>query len=261
MAVVFLACASVCNTVRAPAANLYVINAAIGLQAANIPAYRSGGRALEDSLKKLLVSLGALLLALPTFGATVTINFDDLAASSLPTIANGYGGLDWSYYTAYPNMLSIGSYSTNLASAPNGAFSGFLNTTSTFSSSTPFDLLTAEMGAAWLDGQQYTVNAYRGGTLEHSATLTLNTGGAQLIAFNWYGIDQVDIIPIAATATGFPYANQGCDVGAPNCVQFTLDDLSLNEPASSPVPEPSSLVLAGTGLLGMGSTIRKRFFR
>ncbi len=87
-------------------------------------------------------------------------------------------------------------------------------------------------------------------------------GGAHWLAFNSYsasglGLDGTDwtyyTIPFVADFTSSTIAFK--DGGADDSYGTFLDDVSV-----SPVPEPSTMVLIGLGLIGLGVT-RKRFIK
>lgn len=87
-----------------------------------------------------------------------------------------------------------------------------------------------------LDFATMTTKAYMNGNYIGSEAFYLP---APDLAYIEFGINQANN---SGTATGY------------------FDDLSVSTPNTSPVPEPSSFILMGTGILGVAGFARRKFF-
>jgi hypothetical protein len=186
--------------------------------------------------------------------AATFIGFDDIDASAgnviLDTLSP-YQGLNWTDFTVYTNTPGFPGFNNGIVSSPNAAFTtGDSNgspITSTITASSPFNFVSAYLGAGWLDGLSVTVNGLDKGVPEFSQTVTVSTTGAELFNFNYTGIDEVDIFSTITGSTTDPFS-----CGFVGCTQVTLDDLTF-APASGPppstVPEPAMVSLTGLGML------------
>ncbi len=180
--------------------------------------------------KLLLFALLAVLSLLPTQAALIT--FDDLPGRH-QVVPNGYAGLDWTGFT-YTDTTSdwAPGFEFGKISGPNVAY----NTNampSVIASSTAFDLNSAYLTSAYADSKKVTVIGYLNGVEKYHNTYTLSTTSAQLIDFNYLGIDRVEFVDIVEIINGRDTS------------QFILDNVTVNA-----VPEPATC-LAGVGALAM----------
>lgn len=165
---------------------------------------------------------------------TLTLTFDDF--SLLPgegrPMPNGYASLQWiNFCNSAPMDWSyepFGSGFLNAVVSPNNVVWNGSGDPAKISSSTPFDLVSAYMTAAWMDGLQIEAQGFTGTTLAYANTYTINPTSPTLIVFNYSGVDQVTFI--ASGGTPHYFAGEGSI--------FVMDNMTIS------VPEPSDLTLA-----------------
>jgi hypothetical protein len=221
-------------------------------------ASKSRQGSVKNMTHRLLGSVSALAAALLASlhiqpAAALTITFDDLTDTSGgfggTPIANGYQGSNWI------NWNVLDSFDSESIFGPNGAVAGTVSVPNVaynptggeaiFSSATPFDFDSAYLTAVWNQGMSVTVTGLLNGTQEDQAVLTnLSPIAATLETFDWSGINEVDLLATGGTPYS-AYSGSG--------TQVAMDNLTI-----TPVPEPVSALLLGSGLLGLAFACRRR---
>ncbi|MEO8726623.1 MAG: PEP-CTERM sorting domain-containing protein [Acidobacteriaceae bacterium] len=203
-------------------------------------------------ISKLMLATALLLLPAFAFASTQTINFDDIPDNGGGTqVPNGYHGFNWNNFFALNTPLFTvnagpSGYANGTVSSPNIAYNGF-GAPADFSG-TNFSLVSGYFTGAWNDGLNIEVQGFDAAhNMIDDVNFLVNTSGPTLETFNWSGLYDVNFISSGGVNHG--YAGSG--------TQFALDDLTVGTGAPG-VPEPGSLVLLGTGFIGLLGAARRR---
>jgi hypothetical protein len=94
-------------------------------------------------------------------------------------VSNEYDGLGWNNFYSLDGINFSNGYRAGMASGPNVAYNGSGNP-DTINSPSPFNLLSLDLAAAWLDGMAVTIDAYNGSSLAYSTTVYPSATAATL---------------------------------------------------------------------------------
>lgn len=183
--------------------------------------------------------LGLLIGLLMIFGiagnaSAVVLTFEDFSPSAGGSIADGYNGLNW-FNFGYKDVTTIG---WTQAAAVSGDYvaSNSSGTSASVSSATPFTFDGAWLTSAWGRSFSTLVKGYASSSEIYSQTVAV-TSTPTRFDFDFIGVDTV----------GFYSSDTEI---------FAMDDFTYS--GSAPIPEPSTILLFGLGLLGIGGAYLRR---
>jgi len=199
-------------------------------------------------MKKSLVLLWIAFFVLGLCGlnsahAQLILTFEDLypgyeTADFLPS---NYMGFTWDPNSAWitKNFWPGSGYDYGTI----GNVSLFTNWAADISySNGTFSLYDAYITAAWNSGQDVTVEGWRSGSLVYSNTIITSWDGPYHWDFNFRNVDQVWFKP----------GDLGTNAGLGGWGEFiAIDNINM-------VPEPATILLLASGLLGLGVVARFR---
>jgi hypothetical protein len=187
----------------------------------------------------ILVAFGVALAVTCTArtASATTLTFDDITSASTALVPSGYGGLNW-----VDLSVANGSTATVCAGCINGYANGRVSgdyvayrqnggpTPAEVTSTGMFDFISVYVTAA--NDKNFRVQGYNDGTLLYDRTVVVNVNAPTLFAANYLGVDRVVFSSTGGTGGYSPLGDT-----------YALDNFTYNE-----VPEPTSLLLVGTGL-------------
>ena len=229
------------------------------------------------NLKRITILFAVLALTAGTaMAAVIDLTFEGLAPyphANTVQVLNFYNG----------GTSSAGMTGPNYGiSFPDNALNICLNTTTTFCSNTSRGGLgdpASQLGALFfLSGTNTYVDVAAGFTTGFSFNYTaINVGGSVSV---WSGLDGTGTLlatlnlpttpsgPCVGYGAGFcPFVPfgvtfagtaQSIDFGG-TANQIVFDDVTFGSSTPGKTPEPSSLILLGSGVLGLAGVVRRKF--
>lgn len=206
-------------------------------------------------MRFMRLTRGCLIIAIVGLATPVkaqtTLGFEGLTGTSVP---QGYGGFSWlggggtsSWELANPYATDNGApLLLRPSSGTQNAWSNNGTSLDMVSAALPFDFNSAYLSGAYgactstLGTVSQTVRGFLAGIQMYISTVDISCSTMQQFTFSFLGIDQVTF-----------------DQTSPN-INLLVDDITVNSQLGS-VPEPGSLTLLATGLVGvLGTAYRRR---
>jgi hypothetical protein len=165
-------------------------------------------------------------------GITNVLGFDDLP--DLAAIPDGYAGLNWSGFEVLGETDPFfgAGYENGLVSPGQVAFNPF-GYNASISSPEPFNLISACLTAAVMEGLRVEVEGFIGTALAYDQSFTLSETSSTFITFNYAGVTRVTFIPEPMS-------------------QFVLDNLTVSSPSFTNLPPPATNGPAPNSLAQLG---------
>ncbi len=196
------------------------------------------------------VCLAALvILALPMFSFATVLTFGPLCSGScVGTLLGNYGGFTWS-----GDMYAVGNgyYDStygNTYGAPSGgaAYNGFGDDGTTLTSATPFTFNGADF-STWAENDDYaSFSSLNVTVFAFDSSMNFLGGCGQTLSAFGYNFMPCDI----ANVSELVFHN---DIGTSGH-WWLMDDFTYN----GTTPEPGTLLMFGSGVLGVAGMIRRR---
>ena len=190
--------------------------------------------------------MSILLVILTYSGAAgaLVLTFDDIPGARFNTwenlVYNGYGGLNWDQFYALSKYYQLGvpdsGYENGVVSGEYAAYN--VDDATAMIGGIDFDFTGAYFTSAWDEDNILTITGYSSGAPQYRADVSMNTQEPVWFQADWLGIDQL--------------------VFSTDKRQLVMDNFTIN--ASSPVPEPGTMLLLVAGLIGLLTGNRKKLF-
>ena len=198
-----------------------------------------------------IVGTLTLFVSAPASAQETIVDFEALGAGCNAAIPDGYAGFNWTGWGTCSDTFGTPGSVAGTVSGAIAAYN-FHGGNTTVTSGSPFNFIRMYLNPAWLTDLDITIVGTLGGNQVFTRTLLgLNaTTSGQWYQFG-YNVDELSFTSVAGGSTfksAFPSLYGGY-VGT----EFVMDDFTFTHS-----PEPSTVVLLATGLLGLGLYHRRR---